>query len=53
MEALPTITTYPVNFDPLYFITGFVFALVASFFAGYLPANKAMKMDPVDVLRGQ
>lgn len=53
IDALPTITTYPVNFDPLYFIIGFVFALVASFFAGYLPANKAMKMDPVDVLRGQ
>lgn len=53
IEQLPTITTYPVNFDPLYFIIGFVFALVASFFAGYLPANKAMKMDPVDVLRGK
>jgi lipoprotein-releasing system permease protein len=53
IESLPTITTYPVNFDPLYFVIGFVFALVASFFAGYLPANKAMKMDPVDVLRGQ
>lgn len=53
IDALPTITTYPVNFDPLYFIIGFAFALVASFFAGYLPANKAMKMDPVDVLRGQ
>lgn len=53
MEALPTITTYPINFDPLYFVIGFIFALVASFFAGYLPANKAMKMDPVDVLRGQ
>lgn len=53
IEALPTITTYPVNFDPLYFIIGFVFALVASFFAGYLPASKAMKMDPVDVLRGK
>lgn len=53
MESLPTITTYPVNFSPLFFIIGFVFALVASFFAGYLPANKAMKMDPVDVLRGK
>lgn len=53
IASLPAITTYPINFDPLYFIIGFVFALVASFFAGYLPANKAMKMDPVDVLRGQ
>ncbi|WP_090171166.1 ABC transporter permease [Neolewinella agarilytica] len=53
ISALPSITTYPVNFEPLYFIIGFIFAVVASFFAGYLPANKAMKMDPVDVLRGQ
>ena len=53
IASLPTITTYPINFDSLYFIIGFVFAIVASFFAGYLPANRAMKMDPVDVLRGQ
>ncbi|NJC25598.1 ABC transporter permease [Neolewinella antarctica] len=53
MEALPTITTYPVNIAPIYFVIGFAFAVVASYFAGYLPANKARKMDPVDVLRGQ
>ncbi len=52
-EPLPTITTYPVNLDPVYFIIGFLFALLASFFAGYLPAMKAMRMDPVDVLRGK
>ncbi|WP_420386746.1 ABC transporter permease [Roseivirga sp.] len=52
-EALPTIKTFPVNNDPLFYIIGIVFALVSTFFAGYLPASKAQKIDPVDIIRGQ
>lgn len=52
-DALPTISTFPVNFDPNFFLIGIVFALVSTFFAGYLPARKARKMDPVQVIRGQ
>lgn len=52
-EALPTITTFPVNFDPMYYVVGVVFALTATFFAGYLPAKKAENIDPVDIIRGQ
>lgn len=52
-DALPTIKTFPVNFDPVYYVIGVVFALVATFFAGYLPAKKAENIDPVDVIRGQ
>lgn len=52
-EALPTVTTYPINYDPLYYITGIVFALVATFLAGYLPARKAQRIDPVEIIRGQ
>ena len=52
-EALPTIKTYPVNFDPMYYVIGVVFALTATFFAGYLPAKKAQNIDPVDIIRGQ
>jgi lipoprotein-releasing system permease protein len=52
-EALPTIKTYPVNFDPMFYVIGVVFALVATFFAGYLPSKKAQKIDPVDIIRGQ
>lgn len=52
-EALPTITTYPVNYDPLYYLTGLGFALLATFLAGYLPAVKAKHIDPVDIIRGQ
>ncbi len=52
-DALPTIKTFPVNFDPRYYIIGVVFALVSTFLAGYLPSRKAKKMDPVEIIRGQ
>jgi len=52
-EALPTVETYPINMDPLYFIIGFSFAMVSTFLAGYLPSKKAKKIDPVKIIRGQ
>ncbi len=51
--ALPTVKTFPVNFNMWYYIGGAVFALITTFFAGYLPAKKASKIDPVSILRGQ
>jgi lipoprotein-releasing system permease protein len=52
-EALPTIKTFPVNFNAWFYIIGIVFALISTFFAGYLPAKKAKKIDPVKIIRGQ
>lgn len=52
-QAIPTIKTFPVNFNPLYYLIGSVFAIVTTFFAGYLPARKASKIDPVEIIRGQ
>ena len=52
-DALPTIKHYPVNFDPWFYVIGVIFALTATFFAGYLPARKAEKIDPVEIIRGQ
>lgn len=52
-EALPTIKTYPVNFDPMFYVVGIVFALLSTFLAGYLPSRKAEKIDPVEIIRGQ
>lgn len=52
-EALPTITTMPVNFDPMFYIIGVIFALVSTYMAGYLPARRAQNIDPVDIIRGQ
>lgn len=52
-EALPTITTFPVNFDFRYYLVGVGFALITTFLAGYLPAQRASKIDPVEIIRGQ
>lgn len=52
-EALPTVETYPINMNPLFFIIGFSFAMLSTFLAGYLPSNKAKKIDPVEIIRGQ
>ncbi|WP_461598123.1 ABC transporter permease [Winogradskyella sp.] len=52
-EALPTIKTYPINLDPLFFVIGFSFAMLSTFLAGYLPSKKARKIDPVQIIRGQ
>jgi len=52
-EALPTVETYPINMNPLFFIIGFSFAMFSTFLAGYLPSKKASKIDPVQIIRGQ
>jgi lipoprotein-releasing system permease protein len=52
-DALPTIKTFPVNFNPAYYGIGMMFAMVSTFVAGYLPAKRAEKIDPVEILRGQ
>lgn len=52
-QALPTIKTFPVNHDIKYYGIGMFFALVSTFLAGYLPARRAQKIDPVEIIRGQ
>lgn len=51
--ALPTITTYPVNYNPKFYIIGILFSLVTTYFAGFFPARKASKIDPVIIIRGK
>lgn len=52
-EAMPTIKTYPISYNPLFYIVGIVFAMISTFLAGYLPSRKAEKIDPVEIIRGQ
>jgi lipoprotein-releasing system permease protein len=47
--SLPTIKTYPINYNPKFYIIGIVF----SYLAGYFPAKKASKIDPVIIIRGK
>lgn len=52
-EALPTVKTFPVDFNPKYYIIGGVFSLITTYFAGYFPARKASGVDPVEIIRGK
>jgi lipoprotein-releasing system permease protein len=52
-EALPTIDTYPVNFDSRFYFIAIIFTFVSTFLAGYLPSRKAQKVDPIEIIRGQ
>ncbi|WP_396170166.1 ABC transporter permease [Flavobacterium sp.] len=52
-SALPTITTYPIDYSIIYYVIGIIFALVTTFVAGLLPALKASKVDPVEIIRGK
>lgn len=42
---------FPVDYEPTKFVQGVVIGLVITFFAGYIPAKKAAKIDPVDIFR--
>jgi len=51
--ALPTIKTYPINYNPLFYLIGSSFSLVTTYLAGWFPARKASKIDPVVIIRGK
>ena len=42
---------FPVDYEPTKFAQGVVIGLIITFFAGYIPAKKAAKIDPVDIFR--
>ena len=52
-EALPTIKTFPVDFNPKYYLIGGVFSLITTYLAGFFPARKASSVDPVAIIRGK
>jgi lipoprotein-releasing system permease protein len=51
--ALPTIKTYPINYNPAFYLIGSVFSLITTYFAGWFPSRKASKVDPVIIIRGK
>ena len=52
-QALPTVTTFPIDYNPKYYIIAVTFALITTWIAGWFPARKAAKVDPVEIIRGK
>jgi len=52
-SALPTITTFPVSYNPAYYAIATTFSIITTYAAGWLPARKASKIDPVLIIRGR
>ncbi len=52
LSGLVTLDHLTINFDPNFYAVGFVFAICTTALAGYFPALKASKVDPVDIIRG-
>jgi lipoprotein-releasing system permease protein len=51
--SLPTIKTYPINYNPMFYFIGSSFSLVTTYLAGWAPSRKASKIDPVIIIRGK
>lgn len=51
--SLPTVKTYPINYDIIYYVISMIFALFTTTIAGLFPALKASKVDPVEIIRGK
>ena len=51
--ALPTVKTYPINYSLAFYIIGIVFSLITTYLAGFFPARKAGRVDPVIIIRAK
>ncbi|MEO5601545.1 MAG: FtsX-like permease family protein [Cyclobacteriaceae bacterium] len=51
--SLPTVKTYPINYNPKFYLIGAVFSIITTYLAGYFPSKKASRIDPVDIIRGK
>ena len=52
-SSLPTVKTYPIDYNPKFYVIGAVFSIITTYFAGYFPSRKASKIDPVIIIRGK
>jgi lipoprotein-releasing system permease protein len=52
-DSLPTMKTYPMTYNPKFYLIAIIFSIVTTYLAGYFPARKASKIDPVLIIRGK
>lgn len=53
IEGFVTSERLNINFNPLFYSIAFIFGLVTTAVAGLLPARKAARVDPLQIIRSQ
>lgn len=51
--AITAITTFPIDYNPVFYVIAIGFSLFTTYLAGLLPARKAGRVDPVIIIRGK
>lgn len=51
--SLPAVETYPIDYGLQYYTIAVLFAILTTYLAGWMPAKKASKVDPVVIIRGK
>ncbi|SEA30481.1 lipoprotein-releasing system permease protein [Flavobacterium gillisiae] len=51
--SVPSVTTYPIDYNIAYYGIGIVFALFTTIISGLFPAMKASRVDSVEIIRGK
>ncbi|UOB18130.1 ABC transporter permease [Abyssalbus ytuae] len=49
---ISSLSSLPIIYRPRDYAMAFIFGLIVTFIAGYLPAKKASNVDPVEIIRG-
>ncbi len=51
--SLPLVKTYPVSYNPIFYMIAALFSIITTYFAGFFPSRKASRIDPVIIIRGK
>ncbi|MCS6822123.1 MAG: ABC transporter permease [Microscillaceae bacterium] len=52
-KGFVTLEYLNINFNLYFYLAAFCFGILSTFLAGYLPARKAAKVDPIAIIRGK